>query len=138
MSLLCDPCGSHAQSSCVDQLKNLCHHNSSYRHVLCSYCWSFDHNVKFCPYNDVPNELYSSLNAMTETTNEQHKYVVSEMKEFRLLHETDPSLPLRRLKVSLVIDSETSFPLESNFGDNASLIDMEEMFDLSLTFLTFP
>ena len=33
----------------------------------------------------------TKLDAMIETMNEQHEHFVSEMREFGLLHETDPS-----------------------------------------------
>jgi len=43
------PYGLHAQSPCVDQLRDLCHHHSYYPHVGCSYCQSFDHDMNYCP-----------------------------------------------------------------------------------------
>jgi len=42
------PYGFHPQSSCVDQLKHLCHHYYSYPHVICSYCQSFDCEQQKC------------------------------------------------------------------------------------------
>jgi len=37
---------------------------------------------------------------MQEIMNEQHERFVGEMREFGLLHETDPSLPIPRLEFS--------------------------------------
>ena len=65
---------------------------------MCSYCQSFDHDLNSCPYYNLSNDSYARLNAMIETINEQHKHFVSEMREFDLLSETDPSLPSLRLK----------------------------------------
>jgi len=99
------PYGLDAQSSCVD----LCNHHSSYALGVCSYCQSFDHNVNSYPYYDVSDELYAQPNAMIETMNEEHTHFVSEMREFDLLSETDPSLTSPGLKVSLYDDCQ-SFP----------------------------
>jgi len=90
----------HTQSACVDQFRDVCDHHSSYPLDVCSYCQSFDHDVSSCPYNDVFDEAYARLNAMIETMNERHEYFVSEMREFSLLKETDPSLPTPRLELS--------------------------------------
>ena len=54
----------------IDQLRNLCHHDSSYPHVVCSVCQSFNQNVNFCPYYDVSDKAYARLNATIETMNE--------------------------------------------------------------------
>ena len=54
-----------------------------------------------------------------------------------LLHETDPSLLSTGLKASLYEDYESSLFLESNFVDDTPLIDPDEMFESSLTSLTF-
>ena len=43
---------------------------------------------------------------------------VSEMREFGLLHETDPSLPIPTLESSLYDDYESFLPLESNVVDD--------------------
>ena len=65
---------------------------------MCSYCQSFDHDLNSFPYYNLSNDSYARLNAMIETINEQHKHFISEMREFDLLSETDPSLPSLRLK----------------------------------------
>jgi len=56
------------------------------------------------------------------------------MREFGLLNETDPSLPIPRLESSLYDDYESFLPLESNIIDGAPLNDLEEVFDPSLTY----
>ena len=56
------------------------------------------------------------------------------MREFSLLHETDPSLPIPRLESSLYDAYESSLPLESNIVDDAPLTDLEEVFDPPLTY----
>jgi len=43
--------------------------------------------------------------------NERHAHFVSEMREFDLLHETDPSIPIPRLESSLYDGYECSLPL---------------------------
>ena len=86
-----------------------------------------------CPYYDPYDESYAKLDAMIETMNEQHEHFVSEMREFGLLHETDPSLPIPKLESSLYDDCESSLPLESNIVDDAPLTDLEEVFDPPLT-----
>jgi len=55
------------------------------------------------------------------------------MREFGLLHETDPSLPIPRLESSLYDDYESSLPLESNIVDDEPLTDLKEVFDPPLT-----
>ena len=92
----------------MDQIRDLCHHDSSYTLGVCSYCQSFDHYVICCPYYNVSNESYARLTAMIETMNEQHKYFVREIEEFGLLSETDPSLPSPRLMISLHDGCESS------------------------------
>ena len=63
-----------------------------------------------CPCYDMSNESYARLNAIIKTMNERRKHFVSEMKEFGLLHETDPSLPISRLESSLYDDYKSPFP----------------------------
>jgi len=65
--------------------------------------------------------------------NESHEHFVSEIREFDLLHETDPSIPIPRLESSLYDDYEFLLPLESNIVDDASLTHLEEVFDPPLT-----
>jgi len=62
--------------------------------------------------------------------NERHEHFVNKMREFGLLHETDPSLPITWLESTLYDDYESSFPLESNVVDDASLTDLEKVFEL--------
>jgi len=83
---------------------------SSYPLDTCSYCQSFDHDVNSCPYYDISNESYAKLVAMVETMNEQHECFVSEMREFGLLHETDPSLPIPRLESIPIMIMSVPFP----------------------------
>ena len=85
------PYGLYAQSLCVDQLRDLCHHHPSYAHVLCSYCQSFDHDVNYYPYYDVFNESFARFNAMIKTMNEWNKHFISEIKEC--------GLPVTRTKI---------------------------------------
>jgi len=63
-------CGFHAQSPCVDQLRDLCQHPSSYPHIGCSYYQCFEHDVDSCPYYNVFDEFYARLSEMIETMNE--------------------------------------------------------------------
>jgi len=65
--------------------------------------------------------------------NERHEHFVSEMTEFGLLHETNPSPPIPRLESSLYDDYASSLPLESNVVDDVALTDLEEVFDPPLT-----
>ena len=74
---------------------------------------------------------------MIETINDRHEHFVSEIREFSLLHEIDPSLPIPRLKSSLYDDCESSLPLASNIVDDAPLINLKEVFDPHLTSLSF-
>ena len=127
------PYSLHAQSSCVNELRDLCHHSSSYPLGVCSYYQFFDHNLNFCPYYDVFDESYIRLNDMIETMNEQRKCFVGTMREFGLLHETNSSLPFSELKASLYEYCQSLLPLESNFVDNVPLTNLEETFDLPLT-----
>jgi len=83
-------------------------HDSSYPHDVCSYCQSLDHDVNSCLYYNISDESYARLNAIIETINEQHERFVSEMREFHLLHETDPSPPIPRLESTLYDDYESS------------------------------
>jgi len=66
----------------------------------------------------------------------RQEHLVSEMREFGLLHETDPSLPIPRLKYSLYDDYESSLPIESNVVDDAPLTDLVEVVDPPLTSLS--
>jgi len=91
----------YAQSPSIDKFKDFCNHHSSYPHVVCCYCQSFDHDVNSYPYYDVYDESYVRLNAMIETIDEQHEHFISEIREFGLLHATYPKLPSPRLKASL-------------------------------------
>ena len=109
-------------------------HHSSYRVDVCCHCYSFDHDVNSCPYHDIFNEAYARLNAMIETMNEQHENFVNEMREFGLLHETDPSLPIPRPESSLYDDYESFLPLESNIIDDAPLTNLEEVLNPPLTY----
>jgi len=70
----------HTQSPCIDQFKDSYNHHSSYPHVVCSHCQSFEHEVNSCLYYDISNESYPRLNAMKETMNERHMHFVSEMR----------------------------------------------------------
>jgi len=115
----------------------MCDHHSSYPHVVCSYCQSFDYSVNSCPYYDISDECYAILNAMIETMNEQHTHFDTEMRECGLLHETDPSLSFPRLEASLYDDCESFLPLESDVVDDATLTDLEEVFDPPLTSFSF-
>ena len=67
--------------------------------------------------------------------NERHAHFLSEMREFDLLHETDPSIPIPRLESSLYDDYEASLPLESNVVDDAPLTGLKEVFDPPFTSL---
>jgi len=58
----------HAQSPWAGQLSDLCHCDSSYPLVLCSYCQAIKHDVTFYPYYDIYHELYVRLNDMIKTT----------------------------------------------------------------------
>jgi len=49
------------------------------------------------------------------------------MREFHLLHETDPSLPFLRLEASLYVDCDLSLPPESTLVDDGPLTDLEEV-----------
>jgi len=91
--------------------------------------------VNSYPHYDVSDEAYARLNDLVETMNEHHEHIVSEMKEFGLLHETDLSLPILRLESSLYDDYESFHSLESNVVDDASLTELEEVFDPPLTSL---
>jgi len=73
--------------------------------------------MNYCPYYNVSDEAYARLHALIDTMNERHEYFVSEMREFGLLDETDPSLPIARLESSLYDDYESSLPLKSNVVD---------------------
>jgi len=57
------------------------------------------------------------------------------MREYDLLHQTDPSLPILKLKSSLYDDYESFLPLESNIADDAPLSYPQEVFDPPLSTL---
>ena len=57
------------------------------------------------------------------------------MREFSLLHEIDPSLPIPRLESNLHDDYASSLPLESNVVDDAPFPDLEEVFAPPVPFL---
>ena len=98
-----------------------------------SYCQSFDHDVNSCPYYDVFDESYARLNAMIKTINEQHEHFVSEVREFGLLCETEPSLAFLRFEASLYDDCEYFLLLKSNFINYAFSTSLEDVFELPLT-----
>jgi len=125
----------HAQSPRVNQFRDAYDQDSSYPHDVCSFCQYFDLDVNSYHYYDISDESYARLNAIIETMNEQHEHFVSEIREFGLLHETDPTLPIPRLESSLYDDYESSLPLESSVVDDAPLTDLGEVFDPPLTFL---
>ena len=101
----------------------------------CSYCQSFDHDVNSCPSYDVFNDSCARLNVLMEKMKEQQDHFVSEKREFSLLYEIYPSLPIPRLESNLHDDYAFSLPLESNVVDDAPLPNLEEVFAPSLTFL---
>jgi len=108
-------------------------------HDVCSCRQSFDHDVNSYPYYDVSDEAYARLNALMEAMYERHEHFISDMREFDLLYETNPSIPFIRLEASLYDNSESSFALESNVVDDVPLIDLEEAFNppsISLPFVT--
>jgi len=86
-------------------------------------------------YYDIFDESYARFNAIIEKMNELHEHFVSEMREFGLLHETNPSPPIPRLESGLYDDYEFFPPLESNVVDDALLTNLEEVFDPPLTSL---
>jgi len=69
--------------------------------------------------------------------NERHEHFVSEMREFSLLHETDPNLPIPRLESSLYDECESSLPLKSTIVDDAPSFGLEEVVDPPLAFTTY-
>jgi len=101
----------HAQSPCVYQFRDAYDHDSSYPHDVCSYCQSFNHDANFCPYYDISDESYARLNSIIDIMNELHEHFVSEMREFGLLHEIDPCLPIPRLESDFYDDYKSSLPL---------------------------
>jgi len=78
--------------------------------------------VNYYPSYNVCNESCPRLNALIETMKERHEHFVSEMREFGLLHETDPSLPIPRVESSLYDDYMSFLPIESNVIDDAPLM----------------
>jgi len=81
------------------------------------------------------NDSCALIDVLMETIKEQQDNFVSKMREFSLLHETDPSLPIPRLAFDLPHDYASSCPLESNVVDDAPLPDLEDMFDSPLTYV---
>ena len=60
---------------------------------------------------DVFNEEYARLNAMIYIMNERYTHFVTTMREFGLLHETEPTLPFPRLEANFFFnDCESSLP----------------------------
>ena len=55
---------------------------------------------------------------MIEIMNEQHTQLVSDMRQFDLLSDTNPSLPSPRLEATLYDDCESFIPRKSNVVDN--------------------
>jgi len=94
----------HAQSPCKDQFRDFYDHHSSHPHGVYSYCQSFDLDVNYCPCYDGFDDAYARFNTMIVIMNEQHEHFVSQLTEFCLLHETNPSQPFLRLEVSLYDD----------------------------------
>jgi len=92
------PCDFHVKSPCTDQFRDACDHYSSSPLDACSYCQSFDHDVNSCPSYYVFNDSCARLNVLMETMKEQQDHFVSKMREFSLLHEIHPSLPIPRLE----------------------------------------
>jgi len=67
--------------------------------------------------------------------NEQLEHFLSEMREFGLLYETNPSLPIPKLESSLYDSYRCSTPLESNVVNDAPSTDLEEVLDPPLASL---
>ena len=128
------PYNFHAQSPCTDKIRDACDHYSSSPSDACSYCQSFDHDVNSCLSFDAFNDSCARIDILMETIKEQQDNFVSKMREFSLLHETDPSLPIPRLESDLPDDYASSCPLESNVVDDAPLPDLEDMFDSPLPY----
>ena len=63
--------------------------------------------------------------------NERHEHFVSEIREFGLWYETDPSLPIPRLESSLYDDYAPWLPLVSNVADDASFKTLRKCLILS-------
>jgi len=124
----------HAQSPCTNQIRDACDHYFSSPLDACSYCQSFDHDVNSCPSYDVFIDSCARLTVLMETIKEQQDQFVSELREFSLLHEIDPSLPIPKLESNLHDDYASSVPLESSIVDNAPLTDLEEVFDPPLIY----
>jgi len=125
----------YAQSPCADQIRDACDRYSSSPPDACSYWQSFDQDVNSCPSYDLFNDSCARLNVLMETMKEQQDHFVSEMREFSLLHEIDPSLPIPRLESNLHDDYAFSLLLDSNVVDDVPLPDLEEVFAPPLTFL---
>jgi len=118
----------HTQPPSVAQFKDGCDHHSSYplMYVL------IVNLLNSCPYYDVCDEAYATLNAIIETMNEQNEHLVGEMRVFGLLHEIGPRLTIPRLE-SRHDDYESSPPLEFNIVDDVPLTELQEVFDAPLT-----
>ena len=87
-----------------------------------------------CLSFDAFNDSCARIDVLMETIKEQQDNFVSMMREFSLLHETDPSLPISRLESDLPDDYASSCPLESNVVDDAPLPALEDMFDSPLPY----
>ena len=83
-----------------------------YLSLMCSYCQSFDHDVNFYCYYGISNACYTKLYATIETMNDRHECFIGKMREYGLLHETNPSSSFPRHKVSLYNDYKSSLPVE--------------------------
>ena len=70
------------------------------------------------------NDSCARVNWLMETIKEQQEHFVSEMREFGLFNETNPSLPIPRLESSLYDNYGSSIPLESNVVDDAPLLSL--------------
>jgi len=124
----------HNQSPSIDQYRDACEHSSSSPIDACSYCQSSDHDVNSCLSFAEFNDSCARIDVLMETIKEQQDNFVSKIREFSLLHETDPSLPIPRLESDLPDDYASSCPLESNVVDNVPLPDLEDMFDSPLPY----
>ena len=56
------------------------------------------------------------------------------MRDYGLLHEIDSRLPFPTLEAILYDDCQSFLFLESNVVDDARITDLEEVFDLPLTY----
>ena len=65
--------------------------------------------------------------------NERHEHFISEMREFSLLHEIDPTLASPKCEASHYNGCESSLSLEFDFADDTRSTNLEEVFDPPLT-----